>query len=92
MKKEVVGLAAVSTAATVVVVAAVLRQWKRKEQQCNQTQRIIHKFATECATPVSKLWQIADALVSDMHASLSSNHSNKNLNMLVSYVDSLPNG
>lgn len=93
MRKEVVVVAAASTAATIVVVAALVRQWKRrKEQQWKQTQTILRKFATECATPVPRLWQVANALVSEMQASLASNESITDLNMLLSYLASLPNG
>ncbi|KAK1589354.1 hypothetical protein Q3G72_033115 [Acer saccharum] len=92
MRKQAV-VVVVSTAATVVVIAAVLRQWKRrKERQWKQTQRIVRKLARECATPVPKLWQVSNALVSEMEASLASNDITTTLNMLVSYVASLPNG
>ncbi|KAI9164759.1 hypothetical protein LWI28_001485 [Acer negundo] len=92
MRKQAV-VVVVSTAATVVVIAAVLRQWKRrKERQWKQTQRILRKLARECATPVPKLWQVSNALVSEMEASLASNDITTTLNMLVSYVASLPNG
>uniref|UniRef100_A0A2N9J9C3 Phosphotransferase n=1 Tax=Fagus sylvatica TaxID=28930 RepID=A0A2N9J9C3_FAGSY len=92
MRKEV-GVVAVATAATIVAAAALFRQWKRrKERQWKQTQRILRKFARDCATPVPKLWQVANALVSDMQSSLASNETSSNLNMLVSYVASLPTG
>ena len=86
-------MVAVATAATIVAAAALFRQWKRrKERQWKQTQRILRKFARDCATPVPKLWQVANALVSDMQSSLASNETSSNLNMLVSYVASLPTG
>ncbi|XWS45077.1 hypothetical protein CRYUN_Cryun15aG0105700 [Craigia yunnanensis] len=53
----------------------------------------MRKFARECATPVPKLWQVANAMVSDMEASLSSSdEATSSLNMLVSYVSPLPAG
>ncbi|KAL9461168.1 hypothetical protein AB3S75_004213 [Citrus x aurantiifolia] len=93
MRKEVVVVAAVSTAATIAAVAALVRQRRRrKEQRWKQTQTILRKFARECATPVPRLWQVANALVSEMQASLASNETTTDLNMLLSYLASLPNG
>lgn len=81
----------VSTTVAVVVVGALVRKWKRrKEQQLRQTRNIIRKFARECATPVTKLWQVADDLVSHMKASLA--ETSTNLNMVISNVTSLPHG
>ncbi|KAF9678180.1 hypothetical protein SADUNF_Sadunf07G0008300 [Salix dunnii] len=90
MRKEVVVLA---TVATVAVVAVLVRQYSRKkERQWKQTQRILRKFAKESATPVPKLWEVANALVSDMRASLASQEETGTLSMLVSYATSLPKG
>ncbi|XP_059641262.1 probable hexokinase-like 2 protein [Cornus florida] len=90
MKKVVVVAAAVTTAATVIAVVAVVRQWKQRSQRWKQSQRIVRKFARECATPVPLLWHVACDLVSDMQAGLAS--SQTNLTMLVSYLASLPTG
>ena len=95
MKKEVVLAVVTTTAATVLAVVALVRQyWKhKKDQQWRKSQRIMRKFARECATPVPKLWQVANAMVSDMEASLSSSdEATSSLNMLVSYVSPLPTG
>ena len=94
MRKEVAVAAAVSTTLAVVGVVAVVRQWRRrKEQELRRARNIVRKFARESATPVNKLWQVADDLVSHMKGSLAS-HPNESttLNMLISYVASLPNG
>lgn len=93
MQKEVV-VAAVTTTAAVAVVALLRQYWKQKTNlKWKKSQRIMRKFARECATPVPKLWQVANAMVSDMEASLSSSDEATNsLNMLVSYVSPLPNG
>lgn len=85
------------TAATVTAVAAVvlMGRWiRRKERRRKHTQRILRKFARECATPVSKLWAVADALVADMTASLAAATAEccGSLNMLVSFAGSLPSG
>lgn len=94
MRKEVVVATSIS-AATLVVALALLRACnKRKERKWKRIQSIISKFAEECATPVSKLCEIADGLVSEMEASLASNGTpiTSSLNMLLSYVHSLPSG
>ncbi|KAM0971005.1 hypothetical protein ACFX15_018407 [Malus domestica] len=93
MKKEVVVVATMTATATVVVAAVLLRQWKRKKQrQWRETQKILRKFARDCSTPVPKLWQVSNALVSDMKACLASSGTITTLNMLVSYVSPLPIG
>ena len=90
MRKEAVVLATVTTVA---VVAVLVRQYSlKKQRQWKQTQRILRKFARESATPVPKLWEVANALVSDMQASLVSQEETSTLNMLVSYAASLPKG
>ncbi|KAJ6989776.1 hypothetical protein D5086_014493 [Populus alba] len=90
MRKEAAVLATVTTVA---VVAVLVRQNSRKKQrQWKQIQRILRKFARESATPVPKLWEVANALVSDMQASLVSQEETSTLNMLVSYAASLPKG
>ncbi|KAK7251874.1 hypothetical protein RIF29_35456 [Crotalaria pallida] len=94
MRKQVtVVVAVVSTALAAVAVGALIRGWKRrKEQQLRQTRNILRKFARECATPVTKLWQVADDLVSNMKTSLHSSNETSTLNMIISNVASLPNG
>lgn len=80
---------------TGVAVAVVMGRWiQRKERRQKQTHRILRKFARECATPVSKLWAMADALVDDMTASLSAATVEccGSLNMVVSFAGSLPSG
>lgn len=84
-------LAAVTTVSTVVAAALLVRQWKRRsEQRWRHAQRILRKFARECATPVPKLWQIADDLVTEMQAGLTSSESS--LQMIPSCLASLPTG
>ncbi|KAG5412543.1 hypothetical protein IGI04_000110 [Brassica rapa subsp. trilocularis] len=93
MSRKVVVVAA--TAATVAAAVIIGRWMRRKERRRKQTQRILRKFARECATPVSKLWTVADAMVADMAASLAATtaaESRGSLNMLVSFAGSLPSG
>ncbi|GMP27611.1 hypothetical protein CsSME_00003516 [Camellia sinensis var. sinensis] len=96
MRKEavVVALGAVMAAATVVGVGVVVRRWKRSERKWRKTQRILRKFASESATPVSKLWHVANDLVSHMQSNLASESPDHQpiLTMLVSYLSSLPSG
>ncbi|KAK3026771.1 hypothetical protein RJ639_040310 [Escallonia herrerae] len=90
MRKEVV-VAAVTTAAAVVAVAVLLKQSKRRsERRWRHAQRILRKFARDCATPVPKLWNVANGFVADMQAGLGSSKSN--VSMFASYVSSLPTG
>ncbi|KAK7263297.1 hypothetical protein RJT34_30884 [Clitoria ternatea] len=90
MRKDVVVV--VSTSLTVAVVGALISRWKRrKEQQLRHANNIIRKFARECATPVTKLWQIADDLLSNIIISLDSTQT-PTINIVVSNVTSLPQG
>ncbi|PSR87877.1 Hexokinase-like 2 protein [Actinidia chinensis var. chinensis] len=92
MRKEAV-VVSVAVAAAVVGVAVGLRQWKRRsERRWRQTQRILRKFARECATPVPKLWHLANDLASDMQSGLAISDYQPNLRMLVSYLSPLPTG
>ncbi|KAG4930549.1 hypothetical protein AAZX31_17G151500 [Glycine max] len=92
MRKNVV-VAVSTTTLALVVVGVLIRRWKRwKEQQLWKTKQIIRKFARECATPVTKLWQVADDFVSNMKVSLGSSDENSTLNMVISNVTSLPLG
>ncbi|KAI3813434.1 hypothetical protein L1987_18157 [Smallanthus sonchifolius] len=91
MRKEVV-VAAVATVSTVVVAGVLLVRWKKRdERRWKQTQRMLRKFANDCATPVPKLWHVAFDLVSDMQTSLS-DQSQTDYVMLPSYTSSLPSG
>jgi len=90
-RKEVV-LAVTAATITAVAAGVLMGRWiRRKERRLKHTQRILRKFARECATPVSKLWAVADALVADMTASLTAECCGS-LNMLVSFTGSLPSG
>ncbi|CAI9263841.1 unnamed protein product [Lactuca saligna] len=92
MRKEVIVGASVATVATVVVAGVLLARWKKRdERRWRQTQRILRRFARDCATPVPKLWHVAFDLVSDMQTSLS-DQSQTDFVMLPSYTSSLPNG
>ncbi|XP_012489232.1 probable hexokinase-like 2 protein [Gossypium raimondii] len=95
MKQQVALAAVTTTAATVMAVVALVRQYRKAKQdrQWGKCQRILRKFSRDCSTPVPKLWQVANAMVSDMGASLSSSdEATSSLNMFVSYASPLPTG
>ncbi|KAG8384214.1 hypothetical protein BUALT_Bualt04G0094700 [Buddleja alternifolia] len=94
MKKEVLVMAAVTTAAAIVGMATLVRRWKRRsERRWRQAQRILRKFARGCATPAAKLWLVANDLASEMEAGLSSSDDgDTKLRMRVSYHAPLPTG
>nr|XP_043608489.1 probable hexokinase-like 2 protein [Erigeron canadensis] len=91
MRREVV-VAAVTTVSTVVVAGVLIVRWRnRDERRWRQTQRILRKFANDCATPVPKLWHIAFDLVSEMQTSLC-DQSQTDYVMHPSFIYSLPQG
>lgn len=76
--------AAVTGVATVVAVAYVLKQWRRRsDKRRRMTLSRLTRFRRECATPVQKLWQIADALVSEMQSALTG--TSEGIKLLLSY-------
>ncbi|CAN0917648.1 Probable hexokinase-like 2 protein [Linum grandiflorum] len=84
MRKETVVIIAMMTAATAAA-AVVWREKVTKERRLKRAKRILHDFAAECATPVPKLWEVANALVADMES------ATKSINLIVSYVSPPPN-
>lgn len=94
-KEEVVVAAAVTTAAAVVGAALLVRHWKRRsERRLRHAQRILRKLARDCATPVAKLWHIANELACEMQTIVDSTDGNSSpaLPMIVSYLAPLPSG
>ncbi|KAI3978651.1 hypothetical protein MKX01_015826 [Papaver californicum] len=93
MKKEVVVVGVVATLATITATAVLVRRWRSSsENRWRRTQRILRTLASQCATPLSKLEQIADELVVDMKSGLAYSDGRSRLPMIISYVDSLPTG
>ncbi|XP_073136780.1 probable hexokinase-like 2 protein [Henckelia pumila] len=96
MKKEVVAVAAMAMAAAAVGASLLVRHWKRRsERRLRQAQRILRKFARDCATPVAKLWHIANELASEMQTALDVGKDGDSipaLPLLVSYLAPLPTG
>ncbi|PPD96165.1 hypothetical protein GOBAR_DD06799 [Gossypium barbadense] len=63
----------------------------KKSGKWEKAMEIVKEFEEKCATPISKLRQVADAMLVEMHAGLASEGGSK-LKMLISYVDNLPTG
>ncbi|KAI7754625.1 hypothetical protein M8C21_014147, partial [Ambrosia artemisiifolia] len=87
-----VAVATVATVSTVVVAGVLLVRWKKRdERRWKHSQRMLRKFANDCATPVPKLWHVAFDLVSDMQTSLS-DQSQTDYVMVPLVTSSLPSG
>ena len=103
MRKELVVVGAVTgaalVAATVAALMVVRDRKQRNEQRRKRSLRSLRKFARDCATPVPKLWSIADDLASCLvydtshsSSSFSSSEPDSPLRLVVSYVHPLPTG
>ncbi|KAI3856650.1 hypothetical protein MKW92_028232 [Papaver armeniacum] len=74
-------------------VAAALIEKHRMKSSVNEAMSILKEFEENCATPIGKLRQVADAMTAEMHAGLAASESGgSQLKMLDSYVDNLPAG
>ncbi|VVA99738.1 unnamed protein product [Arabis nemorensis] len=91
MGKVAVGATVVCTAAVCVVAVVVVRRRMQSSGKWGRVLAILKAFEEDCATPISKLRQVADAMNVEMHAGLASDGGSK-LKMLISYVDNLPSG
>nr|XP_043636182.1 hexokinase-1-like [Erigeron canadensis] len=93
MGKVTVGVAVVGAAAVCAAAALVVRHRVKSccPNKCVRASDILKELEEKCATPVSKLKQVADAMTVEMHAGLASEGGSK-LKMLISYVDNLPTG
>ncbi|KAK1293192.1 Hexokinase-1 [Acorus calamus] len=84
----VVVVAAVAVGCAIVGLATT-----RGRRRMKRVRRIVDGLAQQCGTPTAKLWLLADAMVGDMHAALSSSDGGKStLRMLHSPHSSLPIG
>ncbi|KAJ8492489.1 hypothetical protein OPV22_014210 [Ensete ventricosum] len=91
MGKVAVGAAVVCAAAAVAVTALVVRHRMRSAERWARAAAVLRELEEKCATPVEKLWEVADAMTKEMHAGLESEDVSK-LKMIISYVDKLPTG
>uniref|UniRef100_A0A0E0LK16 Phosphotransferase n=1 Tax=Oryza punctata TaxID=4537 RepID=A0A0E0LK16_ORYPU len=55
-------------------------------------QRVVAELREACATPVARLAEVAAAMAGEMEAGLAVEGGSSKMKMIVSYVDSLPNG
>ncbi|KAI3954739.1 hypothetical protein MKW92_022436 [Papaver armeniacum] len=79
-------------AAAVCVAAALIEAHRIKSsERRSKAMSILKEFEENCATPIGKLRQVADAMTAEMHTGLASEGGSK-LKMLNSYVDNLPTG
>ncbi|KAF9615973.1 hypothetical protein IFM89_027399 [Coptis chinensis] len=84
-------VAVVCAAAVCAGAALVVRHRMNSSGKWGKAMLILKEFEEKCSTPISKLKQVADALLVEMHAGLASEGGSK-LKMLISYVDNLPTG
>ncbi|MBA0628052.1 hypothetical protein Godav_022835, partial [Gossypium davidsonii] len=91
MGKVAVRVAVVCGVAVAVTAAVVVHRKMKKLGKWEKAMEIVKEFEEKCATPISKLRQVADAMLVEMHAGLASEGGSK-LKMLISYVDNLPTG
>ncbi|KAL8226183.1 hypothetical protein R6Q57_018740 [Mikania cordata] len=91
MGKVIVGAAVIGAAAVCAAAALIVRHRMRNSNPCVKSANILKELEEKCATPASKLRQIADAMTVEMHAGLASEGGSK-LKMLITYVDNLPTG
>ncbi|XP_068656984.1 hexokinase-1-like [Aristolochia californica] len=73
------------------LVALLVHQELKRTRQWRRANRFVKKFTKQGATPVKKLWQLADAMAFHMQIGLASNDSS-GLQMIVTDIDSLPTG
>lgn len=88
-----VGLGLAVGCAVVASGIAVVAVWRRVRSRRGWARAVavLKEFEEGCATPVSRLRQVVDAMAVEMHAGLASDGGSK-LRMLLTFVDALPNG
>ncbi|EFJ10895.1 hypothetical protein SELMODRAFT_269350 [Selaginella moellendorffii] len=93
MGKAAVTITIACAAATCAAVAAAFFVNRRLRQRTSwkRAQCIVDEFRGGCSTPLSRLRQIVDNMVVEMHAGLAIDGGSK-LKMVLSYVDNLPTG
>ncbi|XP_074563849.1 hexokinase-2-like [Curcuma longa] len=90
--KMLIGTAVIcATAAAVAVMTLVVRHRRRINGRWARAAAVLKELEEQCATPIEKLKEVADAMTKEMHAGLESEDGSM-LKMLVSFVDRLPTG
>lgn len=87
----VMGLAVGCAVATCVVAAVLVGRRVKTKRKWGKVVRAMKDFEEGCLTPIGRLRQVVDAMAVEMHAGLASDGGSK-LKMLLTYVDSLPDG
>jgi hexokinase len=85
------GVAAGCAAAACLIAAALVSRRVKSHRRWKRAAELVAEFEDGCATSVGRLKQVVDAMVVEMHAGLASDGGSK-LKMLLTYVDSLPDG
>ncbi|KAJ0254186.1 Hexokinase-1 [Hirschfeldia incana] len=91
MGKVAVGATVVCAAAVCAASVYIVRRRMQSSGKWARVIEILRVLEDDCATPIGKLRQVADAMTVEMHAGLASEGGSK-LKMLISYVDNLPSG
>ncbi|KAE8718380.1 Hexokinase-1 [Hibiscus syriacus] len=91
MRKVAVGIAVACGVAAAAAAAVVVHRRMKKAGKWVKAMEMVKDFEEKCATPLSRLRQVSDAMIVEMQAGLASEGGSK-LKMLISYVDSLPTG
>ncbi|CAH2051192.1 unnamed protein product [Thlaspi arvense] len=91
MGKVAVGATVVCAAAVCAAAVFIVRRRMQSSGKWARVIEILKVLEEDCATPIAKLRQVADAMTVEMHAGLASEGGSK-LKMLISYVDNLPSG
>ncbi|CAL9223667.1 unnamed protein product [Arabidopsis halleri] len=91
MGKVAVATTVVCSVAVCAAAALIVRRRMKSSGKWARVIEILKAFEEDCATPIAKLRQVADAMTVEMHAGLASEGGSK-LKMLISYVDNLPSG
>lgn len=93
MRKAAALASAAMAAAAVAVVSTVLHQRQRRAAKRSERAEavLLRDLQKRCAAPVELLRQVADAMAAEMRAGLAA-EGGSDLQMLVTYVDSLPSG
>ncbi|XP_039140225.1 hexokinase-2-like [Dioscorea cayenensis subsp. rotundata] len=87
MRKPIIVAAA---AAAVAVSCAVAALWiRRSARRWSRVECIVRELNKRCATPVERLWDVADSMMAEMRAGLAAEGS---LRMLPCLLNSLPTG
>ncbi|KAK9705910.1 hypothetical protein RND81_07G091400 [Saponaria officinalis] len=90
-KKAVVVATVVGAAAVGGAAAYVVRQRKNKSKKWGKAMDIVKELEEKCRTPLTKLRQVADAMVDEMNGGLGCEGGSM-LKMLITFVDNLPSG